>query len=245
MRAPKKTTKKRSSGRGKSRRKGGSPLGRVRDGLAGAVTREAVGVFLLAVGLFFSAAFASGRGAFVGEAGSFVTGQLFGRVGLALAPLLALAGLLLLLGRLRGRAVTGAALLLLAGAATFAAILPPRHFLSAGHYPEAGGILGSGLYAGVQWAAGAIGAALAIALLYAIGLSLLTGVSMAAALAAMDTVGEKVVGLGRGLWEKREGRPEPPVKRSRTDAAKVSETADPDGGDMDEGVTAELEKGES
>jgi DNA segregation ATPase FtsK/SpoIIIE, S-DNA-T family len=246
-RAPKKTTKKRSSGRGrgKTTRKGVSPLIRVRDGLTVAVTREAVGLFLLALGLFFSAAFASGRGSFLGDAGSFVTTHLFGRVGLALAPLAAVAGLLLLLGRLRGRAFAGAALLLLAGAATFAATLPARHLFSAGHYPETGGILGSGLYAGVQWAAGAIGAALAIALLYAIGLSLLTGVSIAAALAAMDTVGEKVVGLGRGLWEKREGRPEPPVKRSRTDAAKVSETADPDGGDMDEGVPAELEKGES
>jgi DNA segregation ATPase FtsK/SpoIIIE, S-DNA-T family len=246
-RAPKKTTKKRSSGRGrgKTTRKGVSPLIRVRDGLTVAVTREAVGLFLLALGLFFSAAFASGRGSFLGDAGSFVTAHLFGRLGLALAPLAAIAGLLLLLGRLRGRAFAGAALLLLAGAATFAATLPARHLFSAGHYPETGGILGSGLYAGVQWAAGAIGAALAIALLYAIGLSLLTGVSIAAALAAMDTVGEKVVGLGRGLWEKREGRPEPPVKRSRTDAAKVSETADPDGGDMDEGVPAELEKGES
>jgi DNA segregation ATPase FtsK/SpoIIIE, S-DNA-T family len=244
-RAPKKTTKKRSSGRGKTRRKGGSPLGRVRDGLAGAVTREAVGVFLLAVGLFFSAAFASGRGAFVGDAGSFVTGQLFGRVGLALAPLSALAGLLLLLGRLRGRAVTGAALLLLAGAATFAATLSPRHLLSAGHYPEAGGILGSGLYAGVQWAAGAIGAALAIALLYAIGLSLLTGVSLAAALAALKRACEKVVGLGRGLWEKGERRTGSRAKRSHTDAAKGNETADPLGWDADEVVPAELEKRES
>ena len=241
-RAPKKTTNKRSSGRGKTRRNGGSPLGRVRDGLAGAVTREAVGVFLLAVGLFFSAAFASGRGAFVGEAGSFVTGQLFGRVGLALAPLSALAGLLLLLGRLRGRAVTGAALLLLAGAATFAATLPPRHLLSAGHYPEAGGILGSGLYAGVQWAAGAIGAALAIALLYAIGLSLLTGVSLAAAL---KRTCEKVVGLGRGLWEKGERRTGSRAKRSHTDAAKGNERADPLGWDADDVVPAELEKRES
>jgi DNA segregation ATPase FtsK/SpoIIIE, S-DNA-T family len=240
-RAPKKTTKKRSSGRGK----GASPLTRVRDGLSGAVTREAVGIFLLAVGLFFGAAFASGRGAFLGDAGSFVVAQLFGRVGLALAPLAAVAGLLLLLGRLRGGAVAGAALLLLAGAATFAATLPPRHLFSAGHYPEAGGILGSGLYAGVQWAAGAIGAALAIALLYAVGLSLLTGVSFATALAALKTVGEKVVGLTRGLWESRKERPHQPAKPSRSDAAKVSETADLDGWSMNEGVPAELERGES
>jgi S-DNA-T family DNA segregation ATPase FtsK/SpoIIIE len=244
-RAPKKTTKKRSSGRGKAARKGASPLTRVRDGLSGAVTREAVGIFLLAVGLFFGAAFASGRGAFLGDAGSFVTAQLFGRVGLALAPLAAVAGLLLLLGRLRGGAVAGGALLLLAGAATFAATLPPRHLFSAGHYPEAGGILGSGLYAGVQWAAGAIGAALAIALLYAVGLSLLTGVSFATALAALETAGEKVVGLTRGLWESRRERPHQPAKPSRSDAAKVSETDDLDGRSMNEGVPAELERGES
>jgi S-DNA-T family DNA segregation ATPase FtsK/SpoIIIE len=217
----------------------------VRDGLSGAVTREAVGIFLLAVGLFFGAAFASGRGAFLGDAGSFVAAQLFGRVGLALAPLAAVAGLLLLLGRLRGGAVAGAALLLLAGAATFAATLPPRHLFSAGHYPQAGGILGSGLYAGVQWAAGAIGAALAMALLYAVGLSLLTGVSFATVLAALKTVGEKVVGLTRGLWESRRERPHQPAKPSRSDAAKVSEPADLDGWSMNEGVPAELERGES
>jgi S-DNA-T family DNA segregation ATPase FtsK/SpoIIIE len=244
-RAPKKTVKKRSSGRGKRSRKGVSPLTRVRDGLAGAVTREAVGVFLLAVGLFFSAAFASGRGAFLGDAGSFVTAQLFGRVGPALAPCAVVAGLLLLLGRLRGRIVAGAALLLLAGAATFAATLPPRYLFSAGHYPEAGGLLGSGIYAGVQWAAGAIGAVLAIVLLYAVGLSLLTDVSFASASAVLRTVGEKIVGLARGLWGRREGRPNARAKRSRTEAAKVSKTADQGDSDMDEGMPAELERGES
>jgi DNA segregation ATPase FtsK/SpoIIIE, S-DNA-T family len=243
-RAPKKTAKKRTSGRGKGKRKGASTLTRMRDGLAGAVSREAVGVFLLAVGLFFSAAFASGRGAFLGDAGSFVTAQLFGRVGLALAPLAVVAGLLLLLGRLRGRVVAGAALLLLAGAATFAAALPPRQMLSAGHYPEAGGILGGGIYAGVQWAAGAIGAALAIALLYTVGLSLLTGVSFASALAALKALGEKIVGLAGGLWDRRGRRPEPAAKRSRTGAVKVSETAEPKEGDIDEAVPAELESGE-
>jgi S-DNA-T family DNA segregation ATPase FtsK/SpoIIIE len=241
-RAPKKTAKKRTSGRGKGKRKGASTLTRVRDSLAGAVSREAVGVFLLAVGLFFSAAFASGRGAFLGDAGSFVTAQLFGRVGLALAPLAVVAGLLLLLGRLRGRVVAGTALLLLAGAATFAATLPPRHLFSAGHYPEAGGILGGGLYAGVQWAAGAIGAVLAIALLYAIGLSLLTGVSFASALAVLKAVAEKIVGLARGLWEKRKRRPNPRARRNRTDAANVSEAPYRGAKDMDEGApTQEFE----
>jgi DNA segregation ATPase FtsK/SpoIIIE, S-DNA-T family len=244
-RAPKKTAKKRSSSRGKRSRKGVSPLSRVRDGLAGAVTKEAVGVFLLAVGLFFSAAFASGRGAFLGDAGSFVTAQLFGRVGLALAPFAVVAGLLLLLGRLRSRILAGAALLLLAGAATFAATLRPRYLFSAGHYPEAGGLLGSGIYAGVQWAAGAIGAVLAIALLYAVGLSLLTDVSFASALTVLRAIGERIVGLARGLWGKREGRPNPRAKPSLREAAKVSKTADQGGSDMDEGLPAGLEKGES
>jgi S-DNA-T family DNA segregation ATPase FtsK/SpoIIIE len=245
-RAPKKTAKKRSSGRGKAKRKkSASALARVREGLTGALSREAVGVFLLAVGLFFSAAFASGRGSFLGDAGFFVTAQLFGRVGLALAPLAVVAGLLLLLGRLRGRVVAGAALLLVAGAASFAATLVPRHLFSARHYTEGGGIVGSGIYAGVEWAAGAIGAALMIALLYAVGLSLLTGVSFAAALAALKTVGEKVVGLGRGLWERRSGRPEPPARRGRTGAAKVRETAEPDPWHKDEGVTAEPDSGPS
>ena len=243
-RAPKKTVKKRSSVRGKTTRKGDSLLVRVRDGLAGVVSREAVGVCLLALGLFFSAAFASGRGAFLGDAGFFVTAQLFGRVGLALAPLAAVAGLLLLLGRLRGRVVAGASLLVLAAAATFAATLPPRHLFSAWRYPEAGGILGSGLFAGVQLVAGAIGAALAIALLYTIGLSLLTGVSFAAALAALKAAGEKIVGLARGLWEKRERRPDPPAKRSRTDAAKVGENAERGERDAHKEAPAGLETGE-
>jgi S-DNA-T family DNA segregation ATPase FtsK/SpoIIIE len=243
-RAPKKTTKKRSSGRGKTTRKGDSPLVRVRDGLARVVSREVMGVVLLALGLFFSAAFASGRGAFLGDAGFFVTAQLFGRVGLALAPLAAVAGLLLLLGRLRGRVVAGVALLMLAGAATFAATLPPRHLFSAGRYPEAGGIVGSVFFAGVQWVAGAIGAALAIALLYAVGLSLLTGVSFAAALAALRGAGKKIMGLARGLWEKRERRPDPPARRSRTDAAEAGETGGQGGRDAHEGASSGLETGE-
>jgi S-DNA-T family DNA segregation ATPase FtsK/SpoIIIE len=86
--APKKTAKKGSSrkGRGRaSRKKGASPLARAGQVMSGAFTREAVGVFLLALGLFYSAAFVSGRGAFLGDAGSWVVTQLFGLPGLALA----------------------------------------------------------------------------------------------------------------------------------------------------------------
>jgi len=193
------------------------------------VSRDAVGGFLLVLGLFFSAAFVSGRGAFLGDAGSFVSAQLLGRVGFALAPLAAVAGLLLLLGRLAGRVIAGAALLMLAGAATFAAVLPQRQLFSDGHYPEAGGILGSGFYAAVQWAAGPVGAALVIGLLYALGLSLLTGVGFASALAALKTVGVKIVGLGRGLWERRQSRQS---RGTRGDAAKVRESGEQDVRDL-------------
>ena len=230
-RAPKKTSKKASSGRArpKTTRRGASPLTRVWDVLAGGVSRDAVGGFLLVLGLFFSAAFVSGRGAFLGDAGSFVSAQLLGRVGFALAPLAAVAGLLLLLGRLAGRVIAGAALLMLAGAATFAAVLPQRQLFSDGHYPEAGGILGSGFYAAVQWAAGPVGAALVIGLLYALGLSLLTGVGFASALAALKTVGVKIVGLGRGLWERRQSRQS---RGTRGDAAKVRESGEQDVRDL-------------
>jgi len=205
-RAPKKTAKKGPSGKRRSTRKGASA--RVGEGLAGAVSRESVGVLLLALGLFFSAAFVSGRGAFLGDAGAFVVTRLLGTLGFALAPIAAVAGVLLLLDRLSGRVVGGTALLLLAGAATFAATLPGARLFSGGHYTEAGGILGSGLYWAVQWAAGAIGAALVICVLYAIGLSLLTGVSFAAAFGALKALGGHLSSwtqsLATGLRERRE-----------------------------------------
>jgi len=246
-RAPKKGTKKGSSGGGKTTRKGVSPLTRVGKGLTEAVTREAIGVFLLALGLFLSAAFVSGRGAFLGDAGSFVTAQLLGRVGPAIAPLAAVAGVLLLLGRRAGRFVAGAVLLLLAGAATFAATLPQRQLFTAGHYPEAGGLLGSGFYAGVHWAAGAIGAALAIGLLIALGLSLLTGVSFGSAFAALKTVGEKAVGLVQGLRERKVKRPESTPKRSGTLASvdsgvrEAREEVSAEGREMESAPTREFE----
>ena len=212
--APKKTAKKGSSGKGRgktSRKRGSSPLARAGEVLSGAFTREAVGIFLLALGLFYSAAFVSGRGAFLGDAGSWVVTQLLGLPGLALAPVAAVAGLLLLLDRLPGRVVAGVVLLLLAAAATFAATLQRGQMFSGRHYPEAGGILGSGLYSGVQGVGGAIAAGLVIGLLYALGLSLLTGVSFATAFGALGRAGGKVAGWVGGLpariRERRERRP--------------------------------------
>jgi S-DNA-T family DNA segregation ATPase FtsK/SpoIIIE len=222
-RAPKKTAKKgpSSKGRGKaSRKKGASPLARMAEGLKGAFTREAVGIVLLAVGFFYSAAFASGRGAFLGDAGSSVVTQLLGLPGFALAPMAAVAGLLLLVDRLPGRFVAGALLLLLAAAATFAATLQRGQLFSARHYPEAGGIMGSGLYWGLQGVGGIIGAALVIGLLYALGISLLTGVSFASALGALGSAGGELAGwVGRLPTRIREGgeeRPSRSPKRAST-----------------------------
>lgn len=213
-RAPKKTTKKGSSskGRGKTTRKGSSPWPRVREGLAGAVTREAVGITLLALGLFYAAAFVSGRGAFLGDAGTFVVTGLLGVPGYALAPIAAVFGLLLLLGRLKGRFAAGALLLLLAGAATFAAFMPRGRLFSARHYQEAGGLVGSALYWALQSAGGAIAAAVVISLLYATGLSLLTGVSFAAVFGALKSMGIGSAGLLRALLARlRETKEEKPT----------------------------------
>src|SRR4051794_31803366 len=127
-------------------------------------SREVLGVFLLVVGLFFTAAFLTGQGAFLGEVGLAATTRLLGLVGLTLPPLAVLLGFLVLLGRLpRGKAL-GATLLLLAGAVTLR-----------------GGLLGSGLYAAIHQVGGAVEAAFALSAFYAVGLSLLTGVSLGTA----------------------------------------------------------------
>ena len=221
--APKKTAKKGSSRKGRggtSRKKGTSPLARAGQVLSGAFTRESVGILLIALGLFYSAAFVSGRGAFLGDAGAWVVTHLLGLPGLALAPIAALAGLLLLIDRLPGRVVAGVVLLLIAVAATFAATLQRGQMFSGRHYPEAGGILGSGFYWGVQGVGGAIAAGLVIGLLYALGLSLLTGVSFAAAFGALGSAGGAVAGWVGGLAARwRAGRERQPERSStRPDA---------------------------
>ena len=194
-------------------------------GLLGPLRGEAVGIVLLALGLFFSAAFVSGRGAFLGDAGAFVVTGLLGLPGLALAPVAAVCGLLLLVGRLPG---TGSS-----GERPFCCspVRPPsRPPFRAGcssprdATPRPGAFWAAALYWAVHWAGGAIGAALVIGLLYAVGLSLLTGVSFAAGLGALKKVGVEV---GRpwsdGFWvelrerkEKRaraEGRRQPAPRR--------------------------------
>ena len=213
------------------------------DGLREAVSREAVGIALLALGLFFTAASFTGRGAFLGDAGLFVARNLLGDVGLALAPLVAVGGLLLLLDRLPGRAVVGTVLLLVGVAANLAAVMPRRLLFSGGAYPEAGGAVGSAVYYAVDLVGGAIGVVLALTLLYALGLSLLTGVGFAAALSGLRDGLASLAGRARGLWgglqSRREagartGAGKPRAKRERPVGPPASEVwvphdAPPDG----------------
>src|SRR4051794_27735373 len=111
-------------------------------------SRGVVGISLLVAGLFFTAAFLTGRGAFLGEAGFAAVTSFLGLAGAALPPRAARAGLLVLLGSLpRGRPL-GAPLIWLATATTLAA------------YSDGGGLLGSGLYASVHIIGGPIGATL-------------------------------------------------------------------------------------
>ncbi|CAA9422160.1 MAG: DNA translocase FtsK [uncultured Rubrobacteraceae bacterium] len=230
--ATKKRTTRRASGgsanrssgtkkRGSSRRKGGA-VSKAR----AAFSREAIGIFLLVAGLFFTAAFFTGRGAFLGEAGLAGATRLLGFAGFALPPLAALAGLLVLLGRLPLGRTLGVALLLLAVATTLAAFLPPERRFEPAAYAEAGGLFGSGLYAAVHAAVGSIGAVLALCFLYAVGLSLLTGVALRA---AARRIGDGVCSLyhslstgARELREKRErGRREREDRVSQVSRATV------------------------
>ena len=218
--APKKTAKRSAPakrGGGRSTRK--KPLPRpLFEGLREAVSREAVGIALLVLGLFFTAAFFSGRGAFLGEAGLYLARNLLGDVGLALAPLAVVGGILLVLDRLPGRAVLGTILLLLGVAAALAAAMPRRLLFASEAYPEAGGAFGSAIYYGVDLVGGAIGTVLALALLFSLGLSLLTGVGFGAALLGardgLASVSERLRGLGGRLQAGRktaDDRPEEPA----------------------------------
>lgn len=204
-RAPKKTTKKTSSKkhRGGRSRKTGSTFSTLRERVKGWLTAEAAGVVLLALGLFFTAAFVSGRGAFLGETGLRAAKYVMGDVGVFLAPLAALAGALILLGRLPVRRLVGAALILLAASTTLAAALPEKALFVPGRYAEAGGLVGSSIYGAVYWTGGVIGAVLALAVLYLVGLSLLTGISWRA---ASGVVGDACGSVSSKLREARERR---------------------------------------
>ena len=142
-------------------------------------SRKVLGVSLLVTGFFFTAAFLTGGGAFLGEAGLAAAKGLMGIFGLALAPLAMLVGsLLLLLEQLPRRRTLGATLLLLAGATTLAATLPEELRFDAATYPDHGGLLGSGLYTAIERAGGFVGAIFTLGALYALGFSLLAGVTL-------------------------------------------------------------------
>ena len=201
--APKKPAKRsapKGKGRGSTRKKTAPPL---LDGVREAVSREAVGIAVLVLGLFFTAAFFTGRGAFLGEAGLYLARNLLGDVGLTLAPLAVVGGVLLVLDRLPVRAAIGAFLLLLGAAGTLATAMPRRQLFDREVYPEVGGVLGSAVYYAVDSAGGVIGTVLALVLLFALGLSLLTGVGFGAAFlgarGGLTFLAERLRGLGTRL----------------------------------------------
>jgi DNA segregation ATPase FtsK/SpoIIIE, S-DNA-T family len=177
-----------------------------------AFSRELVGALLLVVGIFFTAAFLTGRGAALGDWGIFAATGFLGVTGIALAPLAALAGALLLAGRLPRARSAGLVLLLVALATTLAATLPPAARFDETVYPNHGGLVGSGLYAAVAGVGGPVGAAIALAALYCAGLSLLTGIPP---VVAARTVGGGVRSLYSAL-RLRLSRLRRPRKKPRT-----------------------------
>jgi DNA segregation ATPase FtsK/SpoIIIE, S-DNA-T family len=178
-RASSKTRKKGKGGnRGLTKARGWAGLLlAARDRAAETVTQEVIGGALLVAGLFFSAAFFSGRGAVLGEMGLLAATYLMGVVGLALAPIAVVCGLLLLIGLLSGRVALGIFLLLVAAATTLGAWVPRELRFSEEFYTDAGGALGNGVYSAVDWAGGAVGAALTLVVMYILGLSLITGIT--------------------------------------------------------------------
>ena len=193
---------KRSSGTRKrgsaARKKGGTSLAPLVERITHIFSPEVVGALLLVAGLFFSAAFLTGRGAFLGEAGFAALTHLLGPVGLALAPLAALAGVPLLIGSLPWLRTLGMALLLLAFATTLAGFLPENLRFDASVYPGRGGLLGSGLYSTIHTAGGTVAAVLALVFLYVVGVLLVTGVTL-------ELLAEKADELARSLYSGLQG----------------------------------------
>lgn len=206
--AKKPTSKKRHRGT-KSHRKS-TISSRVWDRLRSLWSAEVVGGVMLAVGLFFTAAFLSGRGAVLGDTGLHAVKHLLGDLGVALAPLMALAGALLIVHRLPVQRTVGVVLLLLAVAATLAAKLPPGPLFASARYSEAGGILGSGIFGAVYWIGGTVGTVLVLGILFLIGASLLTGISVASAVGAIGngagSLKESVGDARENLRERRSQR---------------------------------------
>lgn len=216
-------SKKRRAGTRKKGRGGGASF---REGLRSALSREALGILLIGIGLFFTAAFFSGRGAFLGEIGERAVAWLVGSVGIFLAPLVVLAGLLILLRRFDPSRVLGALMILAAVASTLAARLPESLRFDRLAFTESGGVVGSGIYFAVYWAAGFIGAVLVLGALYLIGLSLLTGISLRTASSyVVEKSGSATMSL-QALRERREtkAREKADTGRSNKNAPDKSRT---------------------
>jgi S-DNA-T family DNA segregation ATPase FtsK/SpoIIIE len=206
--AKKKRAARRSRGakkRGQAAR-GKGVLGAVSH-LGQAFSRELMGIVLLVAGLFLTAAFLTGRGAFLGQVSLAGATHLAGVIGFVLPPLAVLAGSFLVLrGRLGRGKTLGVALLLLACSTTLAATLPPELRFDAVAYPNRGGLLGSILYATVYRIGGSVGAAFALGFLYAAGLSLLTGVTIRAVTGAMGEGARYLYPKLRTLREERRAK---------------------------------------
>ena len=208
-----------SGGRGKAPAQRENPL----------LTKEALGVVLLVGGLFFTAAFVSGRGAMLGEGGMTAVRHLLGLAGLFLPPALAVAGLSLLIGREEYRRMAGGGLLFVAAAGTLAAPAPEARRLDPALYLDQGGAIGGAVYSAVYSVAGIIGAALVLAVLYVGGLLLLTGVTAEQALyRGRDVIGGSGAGLKSraSAWrESRNGRVRELQEESETRAMTAAQTA--------------------
>lgn len=156
------------------------------------IPTELVGIVLLGLGLFFTAAFLTGMGAFLGDAGRFAVTRVFGVVGLALAPLAAVAGFFLLIRRFSWRRAAGVALVFLAFCTAFAARLSQEEWFLPAAYSGAGGIVGSGLYAGIFNLAGIIGVVVVLALMFLFGASLITAITFKTAFSSARDGSERI-----------------------------------------------------
>lgn len=190
------------------------------------MSREALGVVLLVVGLFLTAAFLTGRGALLGESGMAGARYLLGLAGLLLPPAMAVAGLLLLLGRPEYRRMAGTALIFVAVASTLAAPLAVTERLDPALYPGHGGVVGSLLYTAVYSVAGIVGAVLLLAVLYVAGLLLLTGVTTEQVLQrARNALGSSGAGLREraATWRERRGERREERESRKGDARTATE----------------------
>ncbi len=139
----------------------------------------------------------------MGDLGFRGVTHLLGLVGIALAPLGVLAGVLLLVGYMPGRRALGAVLLLAVAATTLAAFLPEALLFESSFYTEAGGLVGSAIYAAVYWVGGVVGAVLTIGLLYTISLSLLTGITLRNAFDGVRGFSQTTIARLHGLQQTR------------------------------------------